>query len=107
MRFDVNSIKQPQFENPYQEEEEEEKEEFCWLGTLEMTALWASFGSLRKSALTLSKTSISSDLSLWLGSCHVTSLIRHVDFCATAACTKAQRTRATLTNKKPVHSHHG
>ena len=44
VRFDVNSIKQPQFENPYQEEEEEEKEEFCWLGTLEMTAVWASFG---------------------------------------------------------------
>jgi hypothetical protein len=43
-RFDVNSIKQLQFENTHQEEEEEEKEEFCWLGTLEMTALWASFG---------------------------------------------------------------
>jgi hypothetical protein len=42
-----------------EEEEEEEKEEFCWLGTLAITALWASFCSLRKSALTLSKTSTS------------------------------------------------
>ena len=52
---DVNFIKQPQFENPYQEEEEEEKEEFCWLGTQAITALWASFGSLRKFALSETK----------------------------------------------------